>query len=53
VQQHLLHGLTRDGTAYSLRVGIIIAVGNDGLISRIDEYFDPSDLAPLLNQQST
>ena len=52
VQQHLLHGLTRDGAAYSLRVGIIIAVGNDGLIRRIDEYFDPADLAPLLNQQS-
>jgi ketosteroid isomerase-like protein len=53
VQQHVLHGLTRDGTAYSLRVGIIVAVGRDGLIRRIDEYFDPADLAPLLNQQST
>ena len=52
VQQHVLHGLTRDGTAYSLRVGIIIAVGRGGLITRIDEYFDPADLAPLLTQQS-
>ena len=53
VQQHVLHGLARDGTPYSLRVGIIIAVGRDGLITRIDEYFDPADLAPLLNHKST
>jgi ketosteroid isomerase-like protein len=52
VQQHVLHGLARDGTSYSLRIGIIIAVGRDGLITRIDEYFDPADLAPLLDQQS-
>jgi ketosteroid isomerase-like protein len=53
VQQHVLHGLARDGTPYSLRVGIIIAVGRDGSIARIDEYFDPADLAPLLTQPST
>jgi ketosteroid isomerase-like protein len=52
VQQHVLRGLARDGTAYSLHVGIIIGVGRDGLITRIDEYFDPADLAPLLDQQS-
>lgn len=51
VQQHVLHGTARDGTPYSLRVGIIICVGRDGLITRIDEYLDPSDLAPLLNQK--
>ena len=50
VQQHVLHGTARDGTPYSLRVGIIIVVGRDGLITRIDEYLDPADLAPLLNQ---
>lgn len=50
VQQHVLHGKTQAGTSYSLRVGIIIAVGPDGLITRIDEYLDPADLAPLLNQ---
>ena len=50
VQQHVLHGQTRSGTAYSLRVGIIIRVGRDGLITSIDEYLDPADLAPLLNQ---
>lgn len=50
VQQHVLHGTARDGTPYSVRVGIIICVGRDGLITRIDEYFDPADLAPLLNR---
>lgn len=50
VQQHVLHGTARDGTPYSLRVGIIIGVGPDGLIIRVEEYLDPADLAPLLNQ---
>ena len=50
VQQHLLHGTTRTGAPYSLRVGIIICVGRDALITRIDEYFDPADLTPLLEQ---
>ena len=50
VQQHRLHGTTRSGAPYELRVGIIIRVGRDALITRIDEYFDPADLAPLLNQ---
>jgi ketosteroid isomerase-like protein len=50
VQQHLLHGETKAGAPYSLRVAIIIDVGRDALITRIDEYFDPADLAPLLNQ---
>jgi ketosteroid isomerase-like protein len=52
VQQHVLHGTARDGTPYSLRVGIIIGVGPDGLITRVDEFLDPADLAPLLNQSS-
>jgi ketosteroid isomerase-like protein len=50
VQQHNLHGTTRTGNAYSLRVAIIFRVGRDGLITRIDEYFDPANLAPLLDQ---
>jgi ketosteroid isomerase-like protein len=50
VQQHVLHGTAREGTPYSLPVGIIIVVGRDGLITRIDEYLDPADLKPLLNQ---
>src|SRR5581483_12066645 len=51
VQQHRLHGATRAGRPYELHVGIIIRVGSDGLITRVDEYFDPADLAPLLQQQ--
>ncbi|MFZ0833737.1 MAG: nuclear transport factor 2 family protein [Mycobacterium sp.] len=50
VQQHVLHGTTRRGAPYSLRVGIVIRVGRDALITRIDEYFDPADLSPLLDQ---
>lgn len=51
VQQHILHGHCRDGTPYSIRVGILIRVRADGLITRVDEYFDPADLAPLQAQQ--
>ena len=51
VQQHRLHGHCRDGTPYSLRMAIIVVVGTDGLITQIDEYFDPADLTPLLAQQ--
>ena len=50
VQQHVLAGTARDGTPYSVRVAIIVAVGADGLITRIDEYFDPAAIAPLRNQ---
>jgi hypothetical protein len=31
-----------------LRVCIVIKVGVDGLITRIDEHRDPADMAPLL-----
>ena len=47
VQQHVLHAAARDGTLIALRVCIVIKVGTDGLIHRIDEYFDPKDIAPL------
>ena len=47
VQQHVLHGTTSDGAPYSIRVAIIIEIGSDGLITRINEYFDPGDLEPL------
>ncbi|MGA5536109.1 nuclear transport factor 2 family protein [Mycolicibacterium nivoides] len=47
VQQHVLHAGARDGTLITLRVCIVIRVGTDGLIHRIDEYFDPKDIAPL------
>jgi hypothetical protein len=40
-----------DGTPYSMRVAIIIRVGPDGLITRVDEYFDPAALDPLQKQE--
>ncbi|MHC9293209.1 nuclear transport factor 2 family protein [Mycobacterium sp. LTG2003] len=49
VQQHIVHATGRDGALIALRVCIVIKVGADGLINRIDEYFDPKDIAPLLN----
>jgi ketosteroid isomerase-like protein len=47
VQQHFLHAITGDGTAFSLRVCMVIKIGPTGLITRIDEYLNPADLAPL------
>ena len=49
VQQHVLHATGHAGQSISLRVCIVIKVGADGLINRIDEYFDPAELAPLLD----
>jgi hypothetical protein len=50
VQQHILHATGRAGESISLRVCIVIKIGANGLISRIDEYFDPAGLAPLLER---
>ncbi|MEB4210134.1 nuclear transport factor 2 family protein [Mycobacterium sp. 94-17] len=49
VQQHILHATGPAGQSISLRVCIVIRVGGDGLIERIDEYFDPAGIAPLMN----
>jgi ketosteroid isomerase-like protein len=49
VQQHILHATGHAGQSISLRVCIVIKVGPDGLINRIDEYFDPAGIAPLLD----
>ena len=48
VQQHILHGTGRDGGLIALRVCIVIKLNADALISRIDEYFDPAGMAPLM-----
>ncbi|OBF29380.1 DUF4440 domain-containing protein [Mycobacterium sp. ACS1612] len=48
VQQHILHARGHTGGLISMRVCIVIKMGDDGLISRIDEYFDPAEIAPLL-----
>lgn len=47
VQQHLLHATANIGTPLSFRACLVVQVGPDGLITRIDEYLDPADLAPL------
>ena len=49
VQQHVLHATGRNGGSISMRVCIVIKVGANWLISRIDEYFDPAAIAPLLD----
>jgi ketosteroid isomerase-like protein len=48
VQQHILHATGHAGQSISMRVCIVIRVGPDGLIGRIDEYFDPAEIAPLI-----
>lgn len=48
VQQHVLHATGKHGGSISLRVCIVIKVGSNGLITKIDEYFDPAELEPLL-----
>jgi ketosteroid isomerase-like protein len=48
VQQHILRAHRSDDVAIEMRVCIVIKVDAKGLIARIDEYFDPADMAPLL-----
>ena len=48
VQQHILHANGRNGGSISMRACMVIKVGANGLIKRIDEYFDPAEIAPLL-----
>lgn len=48
VQQHILHADGRNGGSVAMRVCLVVQLGANGLISRIDEYFDPAELAPLL-----
>jgi ketosteroid isomerase-like protein len=49
VQQHILHATGGNGGSIAMRVCMVIKLGANGLISRIDEYFDPAELAPLLD----
>lgn len=48
LQQHNVYATTAAGAPLTFRACLIVRVGIDGLISRIDEYLDPADLAPLL-----
>jgi ketosteroid isomerase-like protein len=47
VQQHILHATGRNGRSIALRVCIVIKLGANRRINRIDEYFDPADLTPI------
>ncbi len=53
VQQHILHATGHNGGSIAMRVCIVIKLGaspnSQALISRIDEYFDPAELAPLVS----
>ncbi|MEI7518300.1 MAG: nuclear transport factor 2 family protein [Mycobacteriaceae bacterium] len=48
VQQHTVHAADTTGTPLSFRACLVVKVSVDGLITRIDEYLDPADLAPLM-----
>ena len=48
VQQHILHCTTGSGEVLALRVCLVVQLGEDDLIRRIDEYLDPAELSPLL-----
>jgi ketosteroid isomerase-like protein len=49
VQQHILHATGRNGGSIALRVCIVIKLDASQLINRIDEYFDPADLTPIMS----
>lgn len=51
VQQHVLHATGHAGQSIAVRVCIVIKLDKEGVINSIDEYFDPKELAPLLDQQ--
>ena len=48
VQQHVLRGSTRSGGALALAACLVVTV-SDGLIARIDEYYDSAGVAVLLS----
>ena len=48
VQQHVLRAGRSDDVSIEMRVCIVIKVDTEGRITRVDEYFDPADMAPLL-----
>ncbi|KAA0080040.1 DUF4440 domain-containing protein [Mycolicibacterium sp. P9-64] len=48
VQQHVLRASQSDATSIEMRVCIVIKVDVEGRITRVDEYFDPADMTPLL-----
>jgi ketosteroid isomerase-like protein len=49
VQQHVLRADGKKPASIEMRVCIVIKVNTEGLITRIDEYIDPVDMAPILD----
>jgi hypothetical protein len=49
VQQHVLYATGHAGQSISMRVCIVIRLDITGLIDRIDEHFDPPEIAPLID----
>lgn len=47
VQQHVLHLTKHDGTVVELPACIVAKLGDDGKITRIDEYLDSAQAAAL------
>ena len=48
VQQHTVHATDAIGVPLSFRACLVVKVNPEGLITQIDEYLDPADLAPLM-----
>jgi ketosteroid isomerase-like protein len=48
VQQHTVHATDAAGAQLSFRACLVVKVSAEGLITQIDEYLDPADLAPLM-----
>ena len=48
VQQHTVHAVDTTGASLSFRACLVVKVNPDELITQIDEYLDPADLAPLM-----
>ena len=48
VQQHTVHATDAAGTPLSFRACLVVKINPEGLITQIDEYLDPADLAPLM-----
>jgi ketosteroid isomerase-like protein len=47
-QQHVLEATLPDGSPFRMLACCVVTV-RDGLISRLDEYLDPAQAAPLKN----
>jgi ketosteroid isomerase-like protein len=47
VQQHVLHGITDDGTHLEVPACLVVTIAGDR-ISRIDEYIDSAHIAALM-----